>query len=177
MPENYDEFDRQDDFSDSQDDSRRILERAKSAVMPAAICLIILGVISLLGGIANAYSYMTFDEQWDMQVKTQTADPNKTAQQKKEIQDQMESLRKPVSYLVLAVGSIGILVAAFIIFAGVNMMRLKSRGMAVMASILSMVPFFTGCCCVIGIPVGIWALMVLGRPEVKRGFELMARKS
>jgi hypothetical protein len=39
------------------------------------------------------------------------------------------------------------------------------------AAILALVPC-TSPCCLAGIPAGIWALVVLAKPEVKAGFHL-----
>src|SRR5262245_21919438 len=53
----------------------------------------------------------------------------------------------------------------FIIMCGVQIMRLQNWGMAVAGSILAMVNVGS-CCCVAGIPVGIFSLMVLMNPNV-----------
>jgi hypothetical protein len=39
----------------------------------------------------------------------------------------------------------------------------------VVTSIVAMVPCL-GPCCIVGIPIGIWALVVLMKPEVKAAF-------
>ena len=52
----------------------------------------------------------------------------------------------------------------FIITCGVQMMRLKSWGLAVTGSVLSMLNIGS-CCCAAGIPVGIWSLCVLMSPD------------
>jgi hypothetical protein len=57
------------------------------------------------------------------------------------------------------------LVNLFIIICGVQMMKLKSWGMAVAGSVLAMLNFGS-CCCALGIPVGIWSLSVLMSPNV-----------
>ena len=53
----------------------------------------------------------------------------------------------------------------FIIICGVQMMKLQSWGLAVTGSVLAMINVGS-CCCVLGIPVGIWSLMVLASPDV-----------
>jgi hypothetical protein len=64
---------------------------------------------------------------------------------------------------------VGILVAAFIIYAALKMKDLTQYGITVAASILAMIPCISPCC-IIGLPVGIWCLVVLTRPEVKAAF-------
>jgi O-antigen ligase len=72
---------------------------------------------------------------------------------------------------VFAMGGafVELLVAAFIIFAALKMKDLKQWGLVVAASILAMLPCISPCC-VIGLPIGIWCLVVLMRPEVKDSF-------
>lgn len=64
---------------------------------------------------------------------------------------------------------VGLLVDAFIIFASLKMKELNQWGICVAASILAMIPCISPCC-IIGLPVGIWCLVVLNRPEVKTAF-------
>jgi hypothetical protein len=70
-----------------------------------------------------------------------------------------------------ALGSslVEIFIAAFIVYAALKMRDLQQWGLAVAASILAMLPCISPCC-IIGLPIGIWALVVLTRPEVKAAF-------
>lgn len=61
-------------------------------------------------------------------------------------------------------------VDGFVIFGAIKMMKLESRGLAMTAAILSVIPCFCSSCYVLGIPWGIWALVVLNKPEVKAAF-------
>lgn len=61
--------------------------------------------------------------------------------------------------------------SGFYIFASTKMRKLESYGLVMTASILCMLPCFTpSCCCVVGLPIGIWSLVVLAKPEVKSAF-------
>jgi len=53
-----------------------------------------------------------------------------------------------------------------------RMKNLQSYGRAVTASILAMVPCVgtSGCCCLIGLPIGPWALIVLMDSGVQAAF-------
>jgi hypothetical protein len=51
-----------------------------------------------------------------------------------------------------------------------QMLRLRSYWMAVLGSLFIM-GNLTNCCCLAGIPIGIWSLSILLRPEVRRAFE------
>ena len=53
---------------------------------------------------------------------------------------------------------------------GLRMTKLQNYGLCMTASVIAMVPCFSPCCC-LGLPAGIWALVVLSKPEVKAAFE------
>jgi hypothetical protein len=68
-------------------------------------------------------------------------------------------------------GAVNLLIAAlngFVLFGAIKMLRLQSHGLAMAASIVAMLP--CQCCCLLGLPFGIWALVVLNKPEVKSQF-------
>lgn len=54
-------------------------------------------------------------------------------------------------------------------FGALKMKNLENFGLAMAASIVALIPCFGPCCC-IGIPAGIWSLVVLNKPEVKSAF-------
>jgi hypothetical protein len=55
-----------------------------------------------------------------------------------------------------------------VFFGGLKMKSLENYKLAMAASIISIIPCF-GCYC-IGIPVGIWSIITLNKPEVKSAF-------
>lgn len=83
------------------------------------------------------------------------------------VPEMIQAMQGPVG---LAANIFSVLVGAFIIFGSIKMMKLQSRGLAMATAIVSMIPCLTGCCCVLGLPFGIWALVVLNKPEVKSSF-------
>jgi hypothetical protein len=62
-----------------------------------------------------------------------------------------------------------LVISAIVLFGALKMMRLQSFGWAMAAAILAVIPCLSPCCC-LGIPFGIWALVVLSKPEVKAAF-------
>ena len=64
---------------------------------------------------------------------------------------------------------IGLLSGVLMIVASQKMRHLQSYGLVVTGLILAMLPCTDQCCC-IGLPIGIWGLMVLSRPEVRAAF-------
>ncbi len=66
-------------------------------------------------------------------------------------------------------GIVGLLVSGLIYYGAMKMKKLESYGLAMTASIVAMIPCISPCC-LIGLPIGIWALVVLSKPEVKSAF-------
>lgn len=69
----------------------------------------------------------------------------------------------------IAQGLVGVLLGVLIIVGAQKMKRLESYGLAMTSAIISVVPCHG--CCLWGLPIGIWALVVLGKPEVKAAFK------
>jgi hypothetical protein len=63
-----------------------------------------------------------------------------------------------------------IIVSPFIIYGALQMLGARKYSMAKLAAVLSLIPC-TSICCVLGIPAGIWGLVVLKKPEVKAAFD------
>jgi hypothetical protein len=66
-------------------------------------------------------------------------------------------------------GILGFLFGFVIAFGGMKMRQLRGYGVAMAGAVLAMLP--CTCCCIVGLPVGIWALIVLMKPEVKAAFK------
>jgi hypothetical protein len=77
----------------------------------------------------------------------------------------IEKLQGPLSALS---NFIGFAINGLTLFGAIKMLRLQQHGFAVAGSIAVMMP--CGCCCLPGLPFGIWALVVLNKPEVKSFF-------
>lgn len=71
--------------------------------------------------------------------------------------------------LGVAAAGFGTLLGVLIIFGAMKMKKLESYSLAVTASIISILP--CSICCVVGVPIGIWALVVLSKPEIRSSFK------
>jgi hypothetical protein len=76
-----------------------------------------------------------------------------------------------LAYGPIAIGTkaIGLAISALILVGAMRMQKLTNHGMAMAAAIIAMIPCLSPCC-LLGIPFGIWALVVLSRPDVKSQF-------
>jgi len=64
---------------------------------------------------------------------------------------------------------LGIIMSGVILMGALKMKALEKHGFAMVATIIAMVPCISPCCFV-GLPIGIWALVILNKPEVKAAF-------
>lgn len=64
---------------------------------------------------------------------------------------------------------LSIVIGGFIFYGGMKMKKLENHGLCLGASIVAMVPCLSPCC-IIGIPIGIWALTTINKPEIKSQF-------
>ena len=62
----------------------------------------------------------------------------------------------------------GLCLGGVILFGAMKMNKLQNYGMAMAGTIAAMLPCTL--CCIIGLPLGIWSLVVLMKPEVKAAF-------
>jgi len=70
----------------------------------------------------------------------------------------------------LVVDVIGVFAQCFVAYGALEMFRLKKRGPAWIACVISCIPCLTGCC-ILGIPFGIWGLVALKDPVVRNAFD------
>ena len=162
--------DRRDDEPERDRDPRRAIARARSQVMTPAILLIVTGalglILAVLGLIQSGQIAAQFDEQIDQVEKN----PGIPADQKKAQKEMLTNIRDVMVPAAMPLYAVNALIAAIVLFGGLKLRSLSGRGLVIAGSVLSMIPIVNGCCCLLGLPAGIWALIVLARPEVKAGF-------
>jgi hypothetical protein len=141
---------------------------ARSKVSTPAILLIVVGILNVLGGLYYAASGV--NAMMNPQAAMQGVNPEQ-ARQMEQAGVTPEQMVQWVSigFIVLAV--IAILCGGLAILAGVRMRNLESHGLAVFASILTLIPCISPlACCVLGEVAGIWALVVLMSQDVRSAF-------
>jgi hypothetical protein len=130
-----------------------------SEVRGPAIGILVTGILgalmSLLGLVMNLAGMN----------KNQEVPPNFPAEYRPMFESYMQFVQQYGSISNVVILALSVVT----ILAGVRMMQLRSYGLVMAGVILSMLPCCSGCCC-LGIPFGIWALVVLNRPSVKASF-------
>ena len=126
-----------------------------AVVMAPAITLIALASLGLVGAIFGA-------------VVSATAEPDQISYSAPPLVELIQANRTgPVAASIQA-GFAALNVV--ILFGAIQMLRFKMWGVAFTISILSMLNV-GNCYCVLGLPVGIWSIVVLTHPDVKNAFK------
>ena len=73
-------------------------------------------------------------------------------------------LMKPIMFMFLVS-------QCLILASSIAMMRMRGWNMAVAGAIVAMIPCFSGYCCLLQLPIGIWMLVVLLSERVKTVFQ------
>lgn len=133
-------------------------EVALKLVRGPAIFLLVLSILDILASLMGIV--MTFFQSALMTLPNL---PHQMALQNVELQRQLTIL------FGLPANVAGLAIAVICLFGSLRMMNLQSYGLAMTAAVLMLLPCGTCCCCV-NIGAGIWALVVLSKPEVKAAF-------
>ncbi|HZI15977.1 MAG TPA: hypothetical protein VE153_36760 [Myxococcus sp.] len=134
--------------------------QAREAVSLPAILLMVTSALTLLYGLVSLVRPVDPDQM--AQLQQMMNDPN------------MAPARGIMEFLTSTVGRVvfslpWILINALAFFGALKMKSLQSYGLAMTAGIVSLIPCCGPCFC-LGIPLGIWALVVLRKPEVRASF-------
>jgi hypothetical protein len=141
-------------------------EAAVRAVKGPAIALIIIASLACVfaswGMISTAFFHP--DTEYFSRMLQQYQDPA--------VREFMQRvMRMSAGPIGIASAGLHLAVSVVILLGALRMLNLQNYQWAFVASILAMVPCVTpACCCILGLPFGIWALVVLNRPEVKSQF-------
>ncbi|WNG15099.1 hypothetical protein [Cystobacter fuscus] len=130
---------------------------AREQVSAPAILLMVtagLGVVMSLVGLAQAVLGLN-------QIPPQLLDDPNLSQYR----SLFESVQKAGSFSNV----ITLLLSGLTFFGALKMKNLENFGLSMAAAIIALLPCVGPCCC-LGLPVGIWALVVINKPEVKSAF-------
>lgn len=159
------------DDAETDDEVDAQFEAVWNQVRPPAMALLLLGGLGWLSNALNAVMTRSlgrsaFDENvadFRRRLAEVPASPERDSLERLINQEFLYDFQ-----LALTLGLLFLCTAVLI--SGAQMLRLRHYWLAVLGSVLVMFNLNL-CCCVLGIPVGIWCLRVLMRPEVRRAFE------
>jgi hypothetical protein len=137
--------------------------------IPGAL-MIATGVLNLLLAVGGAMVAFTFQNMPREEFKKAYEQQNPAQRKQLEEQgwtiDDLLNIYVRGGYGVAAAGAIGALLP---IIGGACMLARKARGLAIFAALVTAIPV-TSPCCLFGVPIGIWALVILLQSDVKAAF-------
>jgi hypothetical protein len=136
-------------------------EAAASAVRMPGTILLVLVAIGLLVSLARLVAAILFSPE-DIVAWMQESFP-----QMRQVQLQIAPAERALN-VVLSLGYFAAYV--FALFGLIRMVQLRSWGIALAGVILAMINPGGTCCCCLTLPFGVWAIVVLAKPEVKAAF-------
>ncbi len=134
-------------------------EGAQRAVSGPAIAMIVCAVL----GVLMAFASVGFSLLWGGEVADFSKIPDDNARRILETWMGMSKGLGVFSSLLSLPWN------GFILWSALKLQKLENYSVCLTGAILTLLPCFSGCCC-ISIPVGIWALIVLNKPEVRAHF-------
>jgi hypothetical protein len=117
------------------------------------------GVLSALLGVVRGADMTAFNQA--------LSDPNLPPEAKDIMRMLGGYLSGPAPKVMNLISAI---MSGLMVFGGVQMRQLKNYGLAIATCIIGIMPICGGCCCCITMPLGIWTLTILMRPEIKSAF-------
>lgn len=142
-------------------------ENAAQRVRIPAIIQIVLWSLSALSSVYSLVRAMVgIDTEQIMAVIRKATENNPDAAQMMQATEQIIGIYSAyalptalVSVVVMLVGLIG----------SIRMLQMKTYGLAMVAAVLTLIPCVGPCCC-LGLPIGIWSLVVLSNTQVRQQF-------
>jgi ABC-type proline/glycine betaine transport system permease subunit len=153
----YDDDRGYDDDAGPEYEPHRGRRAAREAVSGPAIGLMVTGILGIIGAIVGLVANL---------IQTGMA-----AEQAERDGDQLQDFQKLLMMseaVIVGVAILQFILYALVLLGALRMKALQSYGMAMTSSILALMP--CSLCCLVGLPIGIWSLMTLNRPEVKAAF-------
>jgi hypothetical protein len=166
------------DYDDDEDREER-RPRYKDDEAPAStgktsapgVLMIVTGLVNLLiafGAFSMGYTFQKMPRE-ELERAYQQQDP----QQRKQLEDAgwtVDDFRNIYVRGGYGGGGFWVLCALLTVAGGACMLARKARGLAILSAIVTAVPCVTSPFCLLGMPIGIWALIVLFQPDVKNAF-------
>ncbi len=134
----------------------------REAVNVPSILLMVVGGLGVLTAL------------WGLVAPANTAQLEEIINQQPQLEQYRDLLQTFAGGAGRALNLIPLLLSGLVIFGGLKMRQLESRGLAMAGAIAALVPCIgPGCVCgclPLGIAAGIYALVVLNKPEVRAAF-------
>ncbi len=147
----------------------------RSKVQAPAVALIVRAVIGIglsLTMIQHYFQMKSMQPMFRDMVTLAERQPEVNPEHVRDLQDSLglaNSMFSSLGTMSLVTGLLGVASGGVVIAGAMSMMSLRRYPLAVAASVLAMLPLVSPCC-FLGLPFGIWSLVVLLQSDVRAGF-------
>ena len=174
-----DRFDERDENQPLGNDA--VIQKAKAKTSTVGTMMILASLVMFLVSFVMLYITLGSGIDLNLMMLEKMKGWNQDARFQADMQQQID-LRKNLDPNVKMMenvmnggfGVLGLVANSLVLMAGIFMKSLKAYVLCIIGCIASFM--LNGCCC-IGLPIGIWALVVLVNSDVKAGFAAMKRRS
>lgn len=170
-----------DRYDPERDDAREFgeervnLAEVRSRVKGPATTMLVFAILSLVLAPISAINFFTLPAQMEEQRKQIDNNPGMPADQKKQMKEFFTMYERIILQVLPFSIGLQVIVGIISIIGSLKMLNMKSWGWGMGTAVLNIISIGHGCCC-LTLPIGIWAVVVLLKPEVKAGFAEAARR-
>jgi hypothetical protein len=146
----------------------RVVEEVRAyARIPASI-LILTGLLSLVLTTLGLIQLPHVPARMDQAIADMDANPQVPQDRKDLMREVFTNVKDAAQHPVAPYWYIaGIISSVLVVAGGWKLFNLSGTALPAVGSVLAMIPCTVGLCCLVGLPVGIWSLIVLNRPIVR----------
>jgi hypothetical protein len=138
--------------------------RALAMVQAPAMCLLIFALVSVVACLALGAMTLSGVDLNQGMMKLFKINPPAPSAGQEATQRQFARISGVANVTLGVVWNLTVALGAY------RMRQLRSRGLAMTAAVLAIVPCFS-VCCLASMPIGLWAVTTLGKPEVSPHFK------
>ena len=138
-------------------------ERARRLLQGPSLALLLMGTVGLVITLSGFVA-----RDWLVDALVQATSTLPAAVPADQLGLWKTELSRSLGLRDYARGLAGVAINGVMIAGALAMRRLENRNLALAAATFALIP--CQCCCCVSIPFGVWALLMLNRPEVKQSF-------
>jgi len=140
---------------------------AAQRVRIPAVIQIVLWSLSALSSVYSLVSAMSgVNTEQIMTTIRKATENNPDAAQMMQVTEQVIDIYSTYALPTAVVSAVVVLIG---LIGSIRMLQMKTYGLAMVAAILTLIPCVGPCCC-LGLPIGIWSLVVLSNAHVRQQF-------
>ncbi len=147
-------------------DQAAAISAAQRVRVPAVIQIVLWSLAALSSVYSLVRATIGVDTERIMAVIRKASENNPDAAQMMQVTEQVIGIYSAYALPMAVVSAVLVLLG---LIGSIRMLQMKTYGLAMVAAILTLIPCVGPCCC-LGLPIGIWSLVVLSNAHVRQQF-------